>query len=274
MKKMISIIRTEWLKMRHYPAFWWVLGITALTYPGINYMFLNIYRDLVERKSQAGKIVQMLLGNPFSFPEAWRTVAFFSSLFIYIPAILVIMLITNEYTYKTHRQNIIDGWTRPNFMTGKLVDVLLLSLLVTSLYAVAAYATGMVNSGADADRWALAYYIGLFGLATFAQLSVAFLFGLLVRRSFIALAAFAFYGIIVEPICAKLIEYKLKQGWWEYLPLEISRNLLPKPAFLGKLDEASYKTSLAMVQPHVGYTLLFCVFVWGVSYLYFMKRDI
>jgi ABC-2 type transport system permease protein len=269
------IVRTEWLKISGYPAFWWVLGITALTYPGINYMFLNVYQTIIEKQSQTGKIVQMLIGNPFSFPEAWRTVAFFSSLFIFIPAILVIMLITNEYTYKTHRQNIIDGWTRKAFLAGKLVDVFLLSLLVTAIYAGVALFIGRANtSDPTASARSLSHYIGLFGLQAFSQLSIAFLIGLIVRKSFIALAVFAFYGIILEPIAAKFIEFKLHAGWWEYLPLEISKLLLPKPAFLGKLDEAAWKAALANVQPHVWLTIGLSLLTWLLCYVIFQKRDL
>ena len=275
MKELFRITRTEWLKLRNYPAFWWAMGITALTYPGSNYMFLNVYRTIVEKQSQAGKVIQMLIGNPFSFPEAWRTVAFFSSLFIFIPAIIVIMLITNEYTYKTHRQNIIDGWTRRSFMTGKLVDVILLSLLVTALYAIVALATGMANTNdPKASYWGLSYYIGLFGLSAFSQLSIAFLIGMLVRKSFIALAIFAFYGIILEPIAVKFIQFKLNGGWGEYLPLEMSKLLLPKPAFLGKINEEAWKADLANVQPHVWLTIGLCIVTWAICYYIFQKRDL
>ncbi|HEU4609043.1 MAG TPA: hypothetical protein VFS31_13095, partial [Chitinophagaceae bacterium] len=79
---MLSIAKTEWLKIKKYPAFWWVMGITALTYPGVNAMFLYIYRDITGKKSAPGQIAKAILGNPFSFPEAWRTVAYFSSLFV------------------------------------------------------------------------------------------------------------------------------------------------------------------------------------------------
>src|SRR5215472_305710 len=140
---MTNIIKTEWQKIKNYPAFWWVFGITALTYPGINYMFLAAYHNIIAEKSAAGKVATAILGNPFSLPEGWRTMAFFSSFFVYIPAIVVIMLITNEYTYKTSRQNIIDGWSRKNFMTAKLIDVLLLSAIVTVLYSVVALIIGL-----------------------------------------------------------------------------------------------------------------------------------
>src|SRR5580693_3391715 len=230
-----NIIKTEWLKIKKYPAFWWVMGITALTYPGINFMFHRIFLQITSNENRAGKLLKALLGNPFALPEGWRTVAYFSSLFVFIPAIVIIMLITNEYTYKTNRQNIIDGWSRTNFMSGKLVDVLILSILVTLLYTVVALIIGLINTtDPSANKWSLVYYIGLFALQSFAQLSLAFLVGFLVRRSFIALAIYAFYFIVLEPIAVNVLRIKFNSEIGRFFPLEVSHKLLPRPAFFGK----------------------------------------
>ena len=43
-------IAIEWLKIKKYPAFWWMLGIVALTYPSINLMFLNVYDEISKGK--------------------------------------------------------------------------------------------------------------------------------------------------------------------------------------------------------------------------------
>ena len=103
---MLSLIKIEWLKIKKYPAFWWMLGIVALTYPGVNAMFYYGYLEATTGKEVTNNIAKMLLGNPFAFPETWHSVAYFSSFFILLPSILVIMLVTNEYTFRTHRQNI------------------------------------------------------------------------------------------------------------------------------------------------------------------------
>jgi ABC-2 type transport system permease protein len=272
---MLHLVKTEWLKIKNYRAFWWVLGITALTYPGINYMFLKIYEETTNAQNQSGEVLKAIIGNPFSFPEAWRTTAFFSSWFIFIPAIVVIMLITNEYTYKTNRQNIIDGWSRREFMIAKLINVALLSAIVTVIFALVSFIIGMVNTTDPlADTWKLSYYIGLFALQTFAQLSFAFMIGLLVRKSFIALAVFTFYGIIFEPILSKLIEYKLESPFFEFLPLEISNKLIPRPAFIGKFNEANYKLSLAAVNNHIVYTFVFLVVIWIFCFWWYKKKDL
>ena len=272
---MLNIIKTEWLKIKKYPAFWWVMGITALTYPGINYMFHSVYLNITQKDTQRGKILKMLIGNPFSFPEAWHTVAYFSSIFIFIPAIVVIMLITNEYTYKTSRQNIIDGWSRNEFMLAKMIDVLLLTVIVTVLFAIVAFIIGYTNTDDHTvSHWNMSYYTGLFALQTFSQLSIAFTVGLLVRKSFIALAIFTFYFIIVEPIAVNVLKIKFNSEAGQFLPLEISQKLLPKPAFIGRLDEAGYQASLIAVKYHVGYTLALVALTWLFCFWLYKKRDL
>jgi len=112
---MFSLIKIEWLKIRKYPAFWWMVGIIALTYPGVNMMFHGIYVQMTTGKNQAAQMMKMFIGNPFAFPEVWHSTTYFSSWFLIVPAILVIMLFANEYTYKTNRQNFIDVCSRKQF---------------------------------------------------------------------------------------------------------------------------------------------------------------
>lgn len=271
---MINLLKTEWLKIKKYPAFWWVIGITALSYPGINYIFLNIYQNLTEKKEQAARIAKMLIGNPFSLPEAWHTVAYFSSWFVFIPAVVVIMLITNEYNYKTHRQNIIDGWSRNQFMTAKFIDILLVSLLITILYIIVSLIIGFANSdNTVTDKWKLSYYAALFGLQTISQLSIAFLVGFLVKRAFIALGIFIFYFIVLENILVGLAKLKA-HDIGRFLPIEISDRLIPVPAFLGKFDKESYDKALAAINPHILYTIILTAIIWLICFQINSKRDL
>jgi len=271
---MNNLIKTEWLKIKKYPAFWWVIGITALSYPGINYIFHHFYENIVQRPDNAGKLAKMLIGNPYSFPEAWHTVAYFSSWFVFLPAVVVIMFITNEYTFKTHRQNIIDGWSRSEFMAAKFIDVLLVSLMITLLYIILCVIIGFTNADANSgDTWSMAYYAGLFALQTFAQLSLAFLIGFLVRKAFMALGIFLFYFLILEPILVTVLKYKANDIG-RFLPLTVSNRLIPLPAFLGKIDVESYHKSLDAIKYHVGYTIILLGIIWLICFRINNKRDL
>ncbi|OIR02997.1 ABC-2 family transporter protein [mine drainage metagenome] len=275
---MQSLIKIEWLKIKKYPAFWWMLIIVALTYPGINYMFHNIYEQIIGRKDMAGNVAKFLLGNPFSFPDAWHSVAYFSSFFVIVPALLIIMLVSNEYTYKTHRQNIIDGWSRSQFINAKMIDVFIISFIVTLSFTIVAAIFGFYFSDAvRVTRWAEELqYIPLFFLQTFAQLSWAFLLAFLIKRAFIALGIFVFYSLIIENIIKGYFKFR-EWGVREFFPFEISNRLLPMPNFLGKIDAASneaYKKTLVDINWHILYTLILTSAIWWLCYAINKKRDL
>jgi ABC-type transport system involved in multi-copper enzyme maturation permease subunit len=279
MAKFQNIIRTEWLKLKNYVAFWLLLLATAISYPGINAIVYFGSDESTTPKNQSGQLLKMLLGNPFHFPEVYHTTAYLSSFFTFIPAIVVIMLITNEYQFKTHRQNIIDGWQKQTFIWGKFISVLLISILVSLFFFAVATGIGFI---ATPDTSAVTLftkgkYIGLFFLQIFTQLSFAFLLGLLVRKAFIAYGLFIFYGMIVENIAGAFFKIKTQKFGFDYgqfLPLEISDRLIPIPAFIGRLNEADYKVALDAVDKHIIYSLVFLLLTWILSFYIFKKRDL
>jgi ABC-2 type transport system permease protein len=275
----LNIIKTEWLKVKHYKAFWVLLSVTAISYPGINGIAYYAFMDSIDAKSQSGQLVKMLLGNPFAFPQSFHTSAYLSSFFTFIPAIVVIMLITNEYMFKTHRQNIIDGWKKNNFIWGKFISVLLITLIVTLFYFAVAGIIGTIATKEmeGISMFEKANYIGLFSLQVFCQLSIAFLLGLLIRKAFIAYGIYIFYSFILENILSGLFRLKSKKwgiDYGHYLPFEISDRLIPLPPSIGKFNEADNKLAIAAIDSHVVYTLVLTFFVWLLSFYIFKKRDL
>jgi len=271
---MNNLVRTEWLKIKGYRAFWLIITVTALAYPGMGYIFHNIYESVLNQKEKAAQIVKSLIGNPFTFPEVWHTLAYASSFFIFIPAVVVIMFITNEYTYKTHRQNIIDGWSRNEFMISKMIDVLLISIMVTALYIIVCLVTGFSNQEyIGSGKWDMVYYAGLFALQTFSQLSIAFLVGLLVKKAFLALGIFIFYFFPFEPIMVGLAKWKANDIG-RFLPLEISDRLIPVPAFIGRINSEAYDKAVASINEHVIYTILLTTLIWLICFRINSKRDL
>jgi ABC-type transport system involved in multi-copper enzyme maturation permease subunit len=183
------------------------------------------------------------------------------------------MFITNEYTYKTYRQNIIDGWSRKQFMTGKLIDVGMVALLITILFTIVSLVIGFVNKDqGNGDVWGQVKYIGLFFLQTFSQLSLAFLIAFLARKAFIALGIFLFYYLIIENVLVALAREKANDIG-RYLPFEISDRLIPIPAFMMRNQEQNRELQ-AMANVHVFYTLLLIALTWGFCYWRNSKRDL
>lgn len=258
--------------MKKYPAFWWMLVLVAIAYPGMNYMlYLNGYKDQLRDKTM-GPVLRML-PNPFTFPDVWQTVGFISSLFIFLPSVLVIMFITNEYTYKTHRQNIIDGWSRNHFMLAKMIDVFIVCLFATLLYMITAMVIGTLNTEQmTANAWDGTKYIGLFFLQVFSQLSIALLIAFLVRKAFLALGIFLIYYFPIEPILVELGR-KWANDAGEFLPLEIADRLIPFPRWFTQ-DENKWKALVAQSNAHILYTVLLLALTWAFCFWINKKRDL
>lgn len=265
-------MRTEWLKMKKYPAFWWMLVLVSIAYPGMNYMlYVNGYKDQLQDKT-VGPMLR-LLPNPFTFPDVWQTVGFISSVFIFLPSVLVIMFITNEYTYKTHRQNVIDGWSRNNFMLAKMIDVFIICVFVTILYVITAIVIGSVNTEKmPASIWDGTKYIGLFFLQVFSQLSIALLIAFLVRKAFLALGIFLIYFFPIEPILVELGR-KYARDAGEFLPLEVADRLIPFPRWF-TTEESKWKALVAQSNVHIFYTLLLLALTWSLCFWINKKRDL
>ncbi|MEN9884108.1 MAG: hypothetical protein RLZZ420_1325 [Bacteroidota bacterium] len=278
--KMIkNIFQTEWLKVKNYRAFWVLLSITAISFPGVNAIAYFAFKNAAEGPSQGGQLMKMLLGNPFAFPQTFHTTAYLSSFFAFIPAVVVIMLITNEFQFKTHRQNIIDGWQKHTFIWGKFISVLLITLLVTVFYLAVASTLGFIATKEvkSAVLYEKAYFIVLFSLQLFSQLSVAFLLGLLIRKAFIAYGIFIFYTFIIENILVGIFKLKAKKLGYDYghfLPFEISDRLIPVPPAIGKFNEADYKMAMDAIEQHVYYSLIITILIWVMAFLIYKKRDI
>ena len=221
----------------------------------------------------------MLLGNPYAFPESWHTVAYFSSFFVMLPSILVIMLIANEYQFRTHRQNIIDGWSRRQFITAKMMGVLTVSLITTLVYTLVACSFGFTSDKLYFYRWSeQLYYIPLFLLQSFAQLSIAFLLGFLIKRAFIALGIFVFYYLVIENILSSYFKYKLHLDTLaRLLPFKISDRMIVPPAFVGhwgKDAKAGYEEALNAVTTQVLLTIALTAIIWFICYTVQKKRDL
>jgi hypothetical protein len=66
---------------------------------------------------------------PYDFKHVWQTTSYTSGYILILPVMLLIMLVTNEFTYKTNRQNIIDGLSRLDFINVKIVLATLFAVI-------------------------------------------------------------------------------------------------------------------------------------------------
>ncbi|MEP6466966.1 MAG: hypothetical protein ABJB05_11710 [Parafilimonas sp.] len=216
---MLHLLKLEWLKVKNYRAFWIFLALYIVGLFSINWVAYQFQAEI--KKSAPFTIF------PYDFPAVYQNIAWISSWLLYFPGMLMILVITNEYNYKTHRQNIIDGLTRQQFILGKVLFGSVIALLTTASCFLIALYFGHQYSGTISFKGI--EYIGYSFIQTFCYLFFAMILAILLRRSGLALAFFFLYGLVFEQLLGLFIDLKiLNQGTvWYYFPLQASDVLIP-----------------------------------------------
>lgn len=222
----IHLLKIEWLKIKNYKTFWIILALLAVCVAGINY----IYFQLVTSKGQASGVASMVLGSPFRFPDVWHTVSQVASYMLFIPSLIIIILTTNEYNFKTHRQNVIDGLSRNQFILSKVLLIVVLSVVCLLIIFLTALVFGLAGEFSYFSLENSEYLIYFF-LQCFSYMSFALLLSLLLKRSGLAIALFFVYVFLVEHIIVALINRaasgNVLEGPGYYFLLDASDKLIP-----------------------------------------------
>lgn len=230
---MIKLLKIEWLKIKGYTGFILLSSFFALGVLTTNYIVYAFKKNVIDKVEGS----QLLFsGSPFDFDAVWRTVSYYSSYFLMLPALLMVILISNEFTYKTHRQNIIDGWSRFEFLKVKMALAFVLALASTGVIIV----TALIFGFSSGTPFALDGFenVGYFLLKAVSYNLVAILISLLTKRSGVAIALFFIYTIFENGVSLLLffLSVKLKKdanfdlgNLGNYLPMNASDGLLTSP---------------------------------------------
>ncbi|KAA2240632.1 hypothetical protein F0L74_31270 [Chitinophaga agrisoli] len=223
---MLQIIRTEWLKVRSYRAFWVMVLLAVAIVPGGNYIAAEITSQIQQ------KTKELIAIAPYDFPLIWQSMANVNSYMTALFAIPMLILVTNEFTYRTHRQNIIDGWERRQFVYAKLFWWLALGLLAFITSVVFAVILGLAygDHGFSFEGFRYMWY---YFLQVQVSLAIALLIAVLVRRAGLAIVLYLAYTMMVEQVLVLLIKRKIGEVGG-LLPLQSGDELLPFPV-IGKL---------------------------------------
>ena len=230
---MINLLKIEWLKIKNYTAFkvmgiFFVVGVLLANY--VVYMF---NKNIVQETG-----ANMLLGSfkPYSFESTWQTTSYTSGFLLLLPAMLLIMLLTNEFSFRTNRQNVIDGWSRHNFISVKLVMALIIAVCSTVLVSATALGFGL-GSHSDFSYNGFSH-IGYFFLKALTYNLFAVLISVLVKKTgfaiglfFIYLGAENFVSQMLNMLSMKIkMENKTDLGSiGNYLPMNAADGLLTFP---------------------------------------------
>ena len=258
---MLERLKIEWMKIKPYRVFWVIFIVYLVAIFGVNYIVYSIVESVYNAKELKGA-PQMLIGtHPYAFPNTWHTTAYTASWLLVLPGLLMIILCTNEFNFKTHRQNVIDGWSRIQFITVKFGLVVIMALASTVMVTITAYVIGLIKGDSfDADKME---YILFYFINALSYIMTALLLALLFRRGGLGIIVFVAYIFFVDNILmAVLNKYLFPAG--RYLPLQSSDNLVPFPIF----EEVQNK----LMQPYNTTALLIAALLYLSAYFFLSYR--
>jgi hypothetical protein len=265
---MLNLFKIELLKIRTYRTFWVLFGGFLVFFPVAFYLSAYKYMETMAAKSVEGNLIKALLDAPFVFPKVWLAAGWMGGLFFVLIGMLFILLITNEVQYRTHRQNIIDGWSRMDFLKAKFSLLIFFVAVGTLLVFIMGMITGYVFSVSTTNLFEGVYYVGYFALMATLYLMLAFLVAILIKRTGLSIIIYFAFVCIVDNVLWLIFTLKESQLGY-FMPLEAVDSLVPNP----------FKPKIMERRTVKDYTLIIAAAAYITAYVYiiisyFRKTDL
>jgi len=276
---MKRLLRIELKKILPYKTFWVLFGLYFFFLAaGIllaEFMINSMVDDMNRHMPIPFPHVAL-----YYFPDVWQNFAYFASIrFVLVfPAIIIMILITNEFTFRTVRQNVINGMSKSEFIISKLMIIAIMSAAITIALCAGAFIVGVSHSGLNDIAFltkGIPFTLGFF-VSTFSFLVFAFFIAFLLRSTGLSIAIFTLYAVIIEPIIYFFLKSPIvfKNKIFSYLPVNTAVSVAEYPAipFLKKIMgfELQRGVTLSSCLIPLGYSVLMIVIVYFVM----KKKDL
>ncbi|SKB67420.1 ABC-type transport system involved in multi-copper enzyme maturation, permease component [Salegentibacter holothuriorum] len=224
----------------------------------------------------------------FNFPYIWHFNSYIAALLKLFLAIVIVSMMSNEYTNRTLKQNLIDGLSKKEFIASKFLTVMVFSLVSTIFLFIVSLILGLSFSDftevsiifSDME-YMIAYFVKLTGFFAFCMF-----LGILIKRSAFALG-FLFIWWILESIVYGVLKWKvfrdseIADNIARFFPLESMSNLIKEPfSRLSAVQTAATQIGSEIDKDYgIHWDQLLIVLIWTVIFVFLShkllkKRDL
>lgn len=224
----------------------------------------------------------------FNFPFIWHFNTWMAAILKIFLAIVIVSMMANEYSYRTLKQNLIDGLSKKEFVLSKFLTVIVYALVSTIFVFIISMILGLIFSDYNeigiifSDmEYLVAYFIKLVGF-----FSLCLFLGVLVKRSAFAIGFLVIWWI-VEVILFLLMKFQffkdtdIAENVTQFFPLSAMSNLIVEPfTRLGAVQSAASQLGEELTKNYdVQFLDLGIVIVWTALFIYWSyailkKRDL
>jgi ABC-2 type transport system permease protein len=267
---MLHLLKIDLKKLTSYRTFWIVCGLYFITLAFSTASGMEFLKWIARTFAEFGSQLNINRIPLYHFPDVWLNLIYFSGFFKIVLGVMTVISITNEFQYRTLRQNVIDGLSRWEFLASKILTNLLLSFLSVAMIMVISFVTGLIYT--PSINWNFVFadmeFLLAYFLEIFAFLSFALMLGVFIQRSGLTIILLLLSRMLELIIRENIDEYV---PWMiEFLPLESIANLVPVPVKRYAFQEIRDYLTFNSIAIAVGWTFLFNYF----SYLKLKHSDI
>jgi ABC-2 type transport system permease protein len=257
---MWHLLKIDLKKLTSYRTFWIVCGLYFITLAfatASGMEFLKLISRLTESFGGTININRIPL---YHFPDVWLNLIWFSGWFKIVLAIMVVISVTNEYSYRTLRQNIIDGLSRSQFLWSKILTNILLSMMSVAMLFVIGLVTGFIYSPSEVYQNVftdLEFFVAYF-LEIFFFLSYALMISVLIQRSGLT---------IILLLLSQMIEWIITANIDDELPW--IEEYFPMKSIWYMIDIPFKRYGFQEIRDYLDLKLTLIVIVWTLLFNYF-----
>jgi len=258
---MLHLLKVDLKKLTSYRTFWVVCGLYFLTLALTTASGMEFLKWMARTFDQFGSNLNINRIPLYHFPDVWQNLVYISGFFKIVLGIMVVISITNEFAYRTVRQNIIDGLSRWQFLQSKILTNVLLSAVSVAMVFLIGLVTGMIYSPEIELGYVLTdlEFFPAYFLEVFAFLSYALLLGVLIQRSGLT---------IIVLLLSRGIEFIVKV---KFIPddAEFLKSLFPMESISNMVAMPFARYAFQEIQDYVSFASVVIVLVWIFLFNYF-----
>lgn len=221
----------------------------------------------------------------FNFPYIWHFNSYFAAILKIFLAVVIVSMISMEYSNRTLKQNLIDGMSKKEFVLSKFYAIIAFSVVSTVFLFIVSLILGLVFS--DYTEFSIIFsdmqYLGGYLLKLIGFFSFCFFLGVLVKRSAFAIGALFIWWIVEVIIKVSLVVSfrgtDVAKQVTQFLPLESMANMIREPFTQMSAVQAGAKQMGLNHDPNIHWYQVLIVIVWTALFIYssyalIKKRDL
>lgn len=268
---MIKLLQIEWLKHRTNLPFWLLLGIYFVSMYvacSLGTILINATMSITTSGDAPPQIPDF---NIYDYPEIWHNLAYLSSFVKVFLGIIVISSISNEISFKTMKQNIMDGMSQLEFLLSKSLMILVLSILSTVALSILISYFGSNYAetvGTSFDNEKADFIFGHF-IQILTFLSFCLFVGIMIKQTGLAIVFVLVWSLFLETVV-----FGLALGFDNqvatFMPIHVINDIVSAPFSIMNPDEVQTHVTGESVLLGMCWTAIFL----GLSYLRLKFKDL